>query len=151
MGEIKTPDHSLPDGYKIGDVCVQISIWDRLLQGQSEVSQTFSYLKEQLDVALQHNETSSSSDSEKHDNQTSREDFEKESSERSSDTRPGVLQQAATLLKQNYDFFKKPSSLQDLERLKKAMTERLTLDIEDLEIESAVIVVNEYCSIRGWQ
>ena len=47
---MKTPDYRLSSDYKVGDVCVLSSLWDRQLLGQSEVFPTFYYLKEQLDV-----------------------------------------------------------------------------------------------------
>lgn len=69
LTDIKTPDYRLPDNNKIGDVCIRSSIWDRQLQGQSGIFPTFSYLKEQLDAALQHNAISPTLDSEKHSDQ----------------------------------------------------------------------------------
>lgn len=62
LPKIKTPDYRLPSSYKVGDVCVLSPLWDMQLQGQSGVFPTFSYLKEQLNAALQHNATSPASD-----------------------------------------------------------------------------------------
>lgn len=69
------------------------------------------------------------------------------------DTSPYIVGEgidlAVRILKENYDSMERPENRKDLERLKKSITTRLIFE----EIDDGIIskVIEDYCTVRGWE